>query len=231
MHKPALGCFAPPSRPRAHPGRRPQCRRRPPQCRTKPPRLHQRLATGCPPDSPVLTPLKDPAVAAASPSRLLDSPGEVTITLAGLGWIFRSDLSTPGLLAIPGTSPKRRFHGFQVSFYRVRGLESGFRAPGSRQRAAANRKPGRYMSGTQGGTSVTENGPIPAKSGNPISGNLPQDPDGRYSGRFGRRDPGGHRSGAMEFWEKDAADPGESAGVWPERPSLKRPPDQVRLVL
>ena len=70
----------------------------PPEPSEKVPKMPPEPAEN-PPEETALTanPLESPlALEAQSPKRILDEPGEFTITLEGQGWVFRSDLSTPG---------------------------------------------------------------------------------------------------------------------------------------
>jgi hypothetical protein len=54
---------------------------------------------------------------------------------------------------------------------------------------------------------VAANGPIPQKAENPISGELPRDPETRNIAAEEALAKG-DIEGALEFWERDAADPG-----------------------
>ena len=145
--------------------------------------------------------LVDPEELAAAPSRWLGGPGEFSIVLDGQGWVFRSDLSTPGSWRF--LSRERAGNGTRFNFlfeepgswsliFERQDLSSG----GSEQAVRIVRV------GDEDGP-VVENGPPVGDLTEAIPGTMPGDPDERaeaalLAARAGRPDE------AMALWEKDA---------------------------
>ncbi len=152
----------------------------------------------------------DPAVSAAAPSRLLESPGEFTISLEGSGWIFRSDRSSPGSWRFL----ERRIEGNSTAF-RFIFTESGnwnlvFErqdlSSGGSENAVRN-----VMVGEDGGETFINNGPFPEPVDSPIPGIMPTDAASRNDAAITAADEG-RIAEAMEYWEHDA-DRNDEAGI------------------
>jgi len=148
-------------------------------------------------------PLNDPAVSAAAPSRLLDEPGEFTITLEGLGWIFRSDLSTPGSWRflerdLDGNSTHFRFLFTQTGDWNLVFERQDLSSGGSESEVRNV-----VVLDTDGGPAI-DNGPVPGTSDNPISGTMPVDAEARHVAASSAV-ADGRIAEAMEFWEQDAS--------------------------
>lgn len=147
--------------------------------------------------------LNDPAVSAASPSRLLESPGEFTITLEGLGWIFRSDRSTPGSWRflereLDGNSTHFRFMFTETGNWNLV-FERQDLSSGGSEKVVRN-----VMVGEDNGRPRIDKGPIPETSENPIPGTMPMDAETRNEAAIIAADKG--RFGeAIEYWEQDAS--------------------------
>ena len=147
--------------------------------------------------------LNDPAVSAATPSRLLEGPGEFTITLEGLGWIFRSDRSTPGSWRflereLDGNSTHFRFMFTETGNWNLvferQDLSSG----------ASENVVRTVMVSEDDGSPRIDNGPVPETSENPIPGIMPMDAETRNDAALIAADEG--RFGeAIEYWEQDAS--------------------------
>ena len=147
--------------------------------------------------------LDDPAVSAASPSRLLEGPGEFTITLEGLGWIFRSDRSTPGSWRflereLDGNSTHFRFMFTETGNWNLVFERQDLSSGGSENVVRT------VMVGEDDGRPRIDNGPIPEFSENPIPGTMPMDAEARNEAAIIAADEG-HFGEAIEYWEQDAS--------------------------
>jgi len=162
-------------------------------------------AVGTGPEQPDQTDeaLKDPAVAAAAPTRFLETPGEFTITLESVGWIFRSDRSTAGSWRflgreIVGDSTSFRFLFSEIGEWNLvferQELSSG-------ESEEVVRKV--TVDETDGLPSIG-NGPIPPAAPNPISGMLPADADARYLAALSAAEAG-RIDEAIKYYEQDAS--------------------------
>ncbi len=147
--------------------------------------------------------LEDPAVSAASPSRLLESPGEFTITMEGLGWIFRSDRSTPGSWRFL----ERELKG-DSTIFRFLFTESGdWNLVFERQDLSSGGSEDAFRNvivGEDDGLPHIDNGPLPESYDNPIPGMLPGDSESRNLAARDAADKGRFED-AMKFWEVDAS--------------------------
>jgi len=147
------------------------------------------------------------AAASAFPSRLLDSPGEFTITLDGLGWIFRSDRSTPGSWRFMERIRNEKSTGFRFQF-----TESGkWNLVFERQdplSGGSEQVTRTVQVGEASENPLIESNPLPEEAENPISGNLPLDPDSRNLAAADAVAEG-NLDQAIEFWENDASKPDE----------------------
>jgi hypothetical protein len=148
-------------------------------------------------------PLNNPAVSAAAPSRLLDEPGEFTITLEGMGWIFRSDLSTSGSWRflerdLDGNSTHFRFLFTQTGDWNLVFERQDLSSGGSESEVRNV-----VVLDTDSGPAI-DNGPIPETSDNPISGTMPVDAESRHDAASSAV-ADGRIAEAMEFWEQDAS--------------------------
>lgn len=146
--------------------------------------------------------LDDPADSAASPSRILDNPGEFTITLEGLGWIFRSDLSTAGSWRflerdLDGNSTHFRFMFTESGNWNLV-FERQDLSSGGSESAVRN-----VIVNDDAGATI-ENGPLPEMSDNPISGDMPADAESRSDAAEAAASEG-KIGEAMEFWEQNAS--------------------------
>ena len=147
--------------------------------------------------------LEDPVVSAASPSRLLESPGEFTITLEGLGWIFRSDRSTPGSWHFLERDLKGNSTNFRFLFTESGDWNLVFErqdlSSGGSEEAFRN-----VIVGEDDGLPHIDNGPLPESYDNSIPGMLPGDSESR---NLAARDAAesGKFDDAMKFWEIDAS--------------------------
>jgi hypothetical protein len=147
--------------------------------------------------------LNDPSVSATAPSRLLDEPGEFTITLEGLGWIFRSDLSTSGSWRflerdLDGNSTHFRFLFSETGDWNLV-FERQDLSSGGSESAVRNV----VVLDTDSGPAI-DNGPVPESSENPISGTMPADAESRHDAASSAV-ADGRIAEAMEFWEQDAS--------------------------
>ncbi len=147
--------------------------------------------------------LDDPAVSAAAPSRLLESPGEFTITLEGLGWIFRSDRSTPGSWRFLERELKGESTNFRFMFTESGGWNLVFERQDLSSGGSEN-EVRKVVVAEDDGLPHIENGPPPESYDNPIPGTLPGDPDSR---NLAARDAveKDRVEDAMKFWEVDAS--------------------------
>jgi len=145
----------------------------------------------------------DAAVSAAAPARLLEAPGELTIILESIGWIFRSDRSTPGAWRflgrdIIGDSTSFRFlfseNGKWNLVFERQDLSSG-KSEEAIRRVAVNEIDD---------SPIIENGPLPLASPNPISGMPPADTDTRYLAALGAAEAG-KIDEAIKYYEQDAS--------------------------
>ena len=146
--------------------------------------------------------LNNPAAAAAAPSRILENPGEFTITMEGLGWIFRSDRSTPGSWrfmerTLNGNSTNFRFMFTEPGSWNLVFQRQDLSSGGSEE---ALRK---VVVGSEDGIARMDNGPPPEPSENAISGILPGDADSRNTAA-GVAQAEGRPEDAMKYWEVDA---------------------------
>ncbi len=147
--------------------------------------------------------LDDPAVSAASPSRLLEGPGEFTITIEGLGWIFRSDRSTPGSWRflereLDGNSTHFRFMFTETGNWNLVFERQDLSSGGSEKVVRT------VMVDEDDDRPRIDNGPIPETSENPIPGTMPTDAEARNEAAIIAADE--ERFGeAIEYWEQDAS--------------------------
>ena len=146
--------------------------------------------------------VENPAVAAAAPSRILDNPGEFTITMEGQGWIFRSDRSTPGSWRfmerqLNGNSTNFRFMFSEPGSWNLVFQRQDLSSGGSEE---AIRK---VVVGSEDGVPRMDNGPPPQLSENAIPGDLPADADSRNTAA-GEAQAEGRLDDALKYWEVDA---------------------------
>ncbi|MDF1567758.1 MAG: hypothetical protein P1P77_07030 [Spirochaetaceae bacterium] len=149
-----------------------------------------------------MRPFEDPEKAAAAPSRILDGPGEFSVVLDGPGWVFRSDLSTPGAWRFLGRERDGESTRFRFLFDRTGRWEMVFErqdlSSGGSERATRS-----VVVGEDGGPSVSL-GPLPQGEETAIPGTLPESPHERYLAAENAVDQG--RIGeAIELWEQDAS--------------------------
>jgi hypothetical protein len=149
-----------------------------------------------------MRPYEDPETAAAAPSRILDGPGEFSVVLDGPGWVFRSDLSTPGAWRFLARERDGESTRFRFIFDRTGRWEMVFErqdlSSGGSERATRS-----VVVGEDGGPSVSL-GPLPQGEETAIPGTLPESPDERHlaaetavaQGQIGE---------ALELWEQDAS--------------------------
>ena len=139
-----------------------------------------------------------PALAAENPGRFLDEPGEFTVTLDGVGWVFRSDLSTPGSWNFlererDGDSTRFRFRFDRTGDWNLVFERQDPSAGGS------EREVRRVRVGDDGAAS----GEDALRAAAAATADRPADPDERHQaalealeeGRFGE---------AFSYWEEDA---------------------------
>ena len=168
------------------------------------------VAASLPEESPEITrdsvssdDFQNPAVSAAAPSRILEGPGEFTITLEGQGWIFRSDRSSPGSWRflerkLEGNATDFRFRFTETGSWNLVFEKQDLSSGGSESAV-------RHVVVSQDSAIPRiENGPISEGSVNPISGNIPSDSESRNQAALDAEDEGRVEE-ALEFWEVDAS--------------------------
>ena len=142
-----------------------------------------------------------PGEQAAAPSRWMESPGEFTVLLEGQGWVFRSDLSTPGSWRFLGRELDGQSTRFTFLFdepgdwnlvFERQDLSSG----GSERALRVVRVGG-------DGNPVVENGPLSRRDGASIPGDMPDSPAERTAAAREAADAG-RSAEALGYWSKDA---------------------------
>jgi len=154
-------------------------------------------------DTAVSDTLDNPEVSAAAPSRLLESPGEFSITMDGRGWIFRSDRSTPGSWRFL----ERKLNG-ESTIFRFRFTEKGnwnlFFERQDLTSGGSETEVRKVVVQDDSGVPQIDNGPFPDNYNNPITGTLPADAEQRNLAAVDAVERG-HPEDALKYWEVDAA--------------------------
>ena len=152
----------------------------------------------------------DPAASAAAPMRFLEAPGNITITLDSIGWIFRSDRSTPGAWRFLG----REIIGDSTNFHFLFSEIGRWNLVFERQDLSSGKSEEvirKVAVDEADGLLGMENGPIPTASQNPISGEPPADADARYAAARAAA-TAGKIDEAIKYYEQDASR-NDSAGA------------------
>ena len=145
----------------------------------------------------------DPAILAATPTRILEAPGELTIILENVGWIFRSDRSTPGTWRFLG----REIIGDSTSFRFLFSEIGKWNLVFERQVLSSGKSEEvirRVAMDEADSLPTIENGPIPVASSNPIPGTLPADADARYAAALAAA-AAGKTDEAIKYYEQDSS--------------------------
>ena len=152
----------------------------------------------------------DAAASAAAPARFLETPGELTITLESIGWIFRSDRSTPGAWRFLGRENIGNSTSFRFLFSEIGKWDLVFERQnlsGGESEEVVRRVAVSEVDDSPG----IESGPLPLPSPNPISGTPPADADARYLAALGAVEAD-KIDEAIKYYEQDASR-NDSAGV------------------
>jgi len=148
-------------------------------------------------------PFDDPEISAAAPSRLLESPGEFSITMDGQGWIFRSDRSTPGSWRFL----ERKLDG-EATVFRFRFTEKGnWNLVFERQdlsSGGSETEVRKVVVQDDTGTARIDNGPLPENFSNSVSGEIPSDAEQRNQAAVDAVERGNPEE-ALKYWEVDAS--------------------------
>jgi len=147
---------------------------------------------------------------AVAKARSLEEPGELTIELDSLGWIFRSDRSTPGTWHFLG----REIVGDSTSFHFLFNGTGKWNFVFERQNLSSgeSEEVNREVAvGEAGNPLSVENGPIPTALPTPVPGIPPSDANARYAAALAAA-AAGKIDEAVKYYEQDASR-NDSAGA------------------
>ena len=154
------------------------------------------LVAAVDPEQPSQASEADSAASASTPTRFLESPGELTITLESIGWIFRSDRSTPGAWRFLGREIIDDSTNFRFLFNEVGKWNFVF----ERQDLSGGESEQviREVAVSDGSGSITTASP------KTISDTLPANADARYAAALGASEAG-KADEAIQYYEQDAS--------------------------
>lgn len=158
-------------------------------------------------EQPIQVSEADSATSEAATAHLMESPGELTITLESIGWIFRSDRSTPGTWRFLGREIIGDSTNFRFLFNEVGRWNFVF----ERQDISGGESEEviREVAVSEGDGSIR--GSISIATPNPNSDRLPSNADARYAAALSASEAG-RADEAIKYYEQDASR-NDSAGA------------------